>query len=97
METAKRLIRSSLKTIGYDIVRLNKSATNGPTINFLPILIEHCLAVQGIGTIIQIGANDGQLDDPMHQILKDFSLPAVLVEPCLINSISYVAITRATV
>ena len=37
--------------------------------------------VEGKGAVLQIGANDGFLADPIYQIITSHSLAAILVEP----------------
>jgi FkbM family methyltransferase len=56
-------------------------ASNGSSIDLLPLLIEHSALVEGKRAILQIGANDGHLRDPVHQIIMKLSLLAILVEP----------------
>jgi len=79
VQLGKRFVRAQFESRGWQIVRRN--ANNGLPIDLLPLLIEHCVLTEGKGAIIQIGANDGQLADPVHQIIKALSLPAILVEP----------------
>ena len=71
----KQFVRSQ----GWDIIP--HTANNGQPIVLLPLLIEHCVLLEGKGAILQIGANDGHFADPVHQIIKALSLPAILVEP----------------
>ena len=47
----------------------------------MPLLIERCALVEGRGTLIQIGANDGLMDDPVRRSIVSLGLPALLVEP----------------
>jgi FkbM family methyltransferase len=75
----KKFIRHQLEALGWSIMR--RAANNGPAIPLLPLLIEHCVLVDGPGAILQIGANDGLFDDPIHEIILKFNLPAILVEP----------------
>lgn len=75
----KRLLRRFLESLGYDIVA--RVARNGPLLPVLSVLIEHCVSIKGSGAILQIGANDGVMKDPVHDIIIRMGLPALLVEP----------------
>ncbi|MGB9187107.1 MAG: FkbM family methyltransferase [Methylovirgula sp.] len=75
----KEFIRRQLEARGWEITR--RTAGNGPSILALKLLIEHSLLVEGEGAILQVGANDGLVDDPIHEIIVARNLPAVLVEP----------------
>lgn len=58
-----------------------RSAQNGPRFSMLPIFIEHFVQNGSNKSILQIGANDGLLDDPIHHVIRNLKLPAILVEP----------------
>ena len=76
----KRLVRRVLKAQGYRIIR--RSADDyGPQIPLLSLLIEHCALIEGKGVILQVGANDGIMDDPVREVILALTLPAILVEP----------------
>lgn len=65
---------------GYEIVR--REARNGPLLpDLLPMVIEHYVAAFGPGAVLQIGAHDGVMDDPVHASILRWKLPALLVEP----------------
>ncbi|MBC8137824.1 MAG: FkbM family methyltransferase [Fibrella sp.] len=76
---AGKSLRSLLEVRGQEIVM--REARNGPAIPFLPLLIEHCTLSEGKGAIVQIGANDGLMDDPVRKSIVSLNLPALLVEP----------------
>lgn len=78
-QQGKRFIRKQLEARGFDIVR--RGADNGPALPLLRLLIEHSVLVDGRGAIIQVGANDGVMSDPVNQIISACRLPAILVEP----------------
>jgi FkbM family methyltransferase len=78
-ESAKQFVRSRLQAQGWDIIR--RAANNGPSIALLPLLIEYCVLTDGKGTVLQVGANDGLLDDPVYHVIEALSLTAILVEP----------------
>ncbi|HUB63230.1 MAG TPA: FkbM family methyltransferase [Methylocella sp.] len=75
----QKFIRTQLERLGIAIER--RKAGNGPSIPLLRLLVEHSILVDGKGAILQIGANDGVLADPIHEMIVALDLPAVLVEP----------------
>ncbi len=75
----RTLIRRQFEALGFDIVR--RTAKNGQPIVLLPLLINYCVLAEGKGAVIQVGANDGVIEDPVCQTIKALSLPALLVEP----------------
>jgi FkbM family methyltransferase len=75
----KQFVRNQFEARGLDIVR--RLADNGAALPLLRLLIERSIDLDGKGTIIQIGANDGIMADPIHEIVSSLSLPAILVEP----------------
>ena len=74
-----QFVRGQYAARGWDIIP--RAANNGKAIVLLPLLIERCALVEGKGTILQIGANNGVSSDPVHEIITALSLPAILVEP----------------
>jgi FkbM family methyltransferase len=76
---AKNLVRAILAKRGLEITR--RLPENGPPLPVFRLLLEQIIATDGKGTILQIGANDGMVHDPVHEIISDLSLPAILVEP----------------
>lgn len=58
-----------------------RMARNGDMIPLLTVLIEYCTLADGKGAIIQIGANDGVMEDPVRKSIVGLGLPALLVEP----------------
>lgn len=75
----QRFVRGEFEKLGISIER--RKAGNGPSIPLLRLLVEHSILVEGKGAILQIGANDGMLADPVHEMIVALGLPAVLVEP----------------
>lgn len=75
----KKIIRSALASRGWELRR--SVATNGPILPMLSILFETVTSTYGVGAVLQIGANDGLMEDPVHKIIVKLELPAVLVEP----------------
>jgi FkbM family methyltransferase len=75
----KQFIRDVLSKRDLEITR--RLPENGPVLPLLRLLIERVISTEGKGLIVQIGANDGVVHDPVHEIISDLSLPAILVEP----------------
>lgn len=75
----KRLVRRMLEQQGFDVVA--RVARNGPRLSVLSLAIEYWVATRGRGPILQIGANDGVLKDPIRDTIVRLGLPALLVEP----------------
>ncbi len=75
----RKFVRRQLAKRGKEIV--SATAKNGPPLPVFRVLIEHCATRHGKGAILQIGANDGLMDDPIHQSIVSLRLPALLVEP----------------
>ena len=75
----KKFVRSRFEARGWDIIR--RKASNGPSLPLLKLLVEHSILIDGEGAIVQVGANDGLLTDPIHELIGALKLPAVLVEP----------------
>jgi FkbM family methyltransferase len=75
----RKFVRRQLEARGWEIIR--RTAKNGPPIPLLKLLVEHSVSCEGKGAIIQVGANDGLLTDPIHEIITALKLPAILVEP----------------
>ena len=68
-----------LRRAGFDVVRF------APEINrpfpVLPLLIRERLASGESLFFVQVGANDGVLDDPLREVVKQNHLPGLLIEP----------------
>lgn len=77
--SARAAVQRLLATQGVEVRR--RRAQNGAAIPVLRLLIEHSLLRDGPGAILQVGANDGLFDDPVHEIIVQHGLAAVLVEP----------------
>jgi FkbM family methyltransferase len=74
-----KTIRGVLEGRGQEIVE--REARNGPSIAFLPLLIDYCTRRDGKRAVVQVGANDGLMDDPVRTSITTLGLPALLVEP----------------
>jgi len=72
------LLKRGIETFGYRISR--KQALNGPVLDLLGLVVPYVRQHYG-GGIIQVGANDGLLQDPVHALIRQYGIPAILVEP----------------
>ncbi|HUY69063.1 MAG TPA: FkbM family methyltransferase [Alphaproteobacteria bacterium] len=74
-----KLVRRQFEKMGLNLSW--RRADNGPPLPLLRLLAEHCVLTEGKGAVIQVGANDGLMRDPVHGIIVELGLPALLVEP----------------
>jgi len=58
-----RAVRRLLLTFGYQIKRTN-------TLQTLKTLLGHLIAINGSVTFVQIGANDGRMQDPLYWFIQ---------------------------
>lgn len=85
MKVAKLLIKSLLGRAGLEVsrktARLSADARFG--LNVLGYLVEELLSRRESGalSLLQVGANDGKDEDPVHVLLKRNRIPAILCEP----------------
>jgi FkbM family methyltransferase len=73
-----RALKQTIETAGYRVTR--KQAINGPRVDLLNVLVPHVLQHRR-GGILQIGANDGLLQDPVQGLIRRHAISAILVEP----------------
>lgn len=72
-------LRSSLRQTGFDIVRYVPEM-NRP-FPILPMLVRERLARNPDFFFVQVGANDGILDDPLRELIHAHHFPGLLIEP----------------
>lgn len=88
MRLLKSIVRKSLRSVGYDVVRHQDQE------RFMPCDLRFGLNVFGLVvneflrsrpdqpvTLLQVGANDGLQQDPVRPVLENRNVRAVLVEP----------------
>jgi len=75
----KQCAKSLLARFGYRITR--NRAENGAVIDILKLAVAWRARVNRDFRFVQIGANDGLLDDPIVKMVKAWNLCGVLVEP----------------
>lgn len=73
------ILRSQLRSWGFDVVRWTPEL-NSP-FPVLPLLVRERLARKTGFFIVQVGANDGVLDDPIRDLVLAHRLPGLLIEP----------------
>jgi FkbM family methyltransferase len=72
-------IRSRLRARGYDVVRWTPEFNRPFAV--LPLLVREHLAAGRPFFFVQVGANDGVLDDPIRELVIRHALPGLLIEP----------------
>lgn len=77
--TLRALIRSIIQSGGFDIVRFVPEL-NRP-FNILPMLVRERLEREEPFFFVQVGANDGILDDPLRELVCLYHLKGLLIEP----------------
>jgi FkbM family methyltransferase len=75
----RALIKRILHRYGYDLNRF--CAQNGRPIDVVRLAVEWRLQKEPELLVVQIGANDGRMDDPVFDVIGKHRLPALLVEP----------------
>ncbi len=80
----KQLIRRALYHLDYQIESYRPR--NGPRLSVLPLVIGDLVRRRshespGPGWVVQVGANDGVRNDPVHASIRELGLPALLIEP----------------
>lgn len=78
-QNLRRIIRQFLNRTGYDIQRF--IATNGSHLDLLDLVVRLYLKQKEDLFFLQIGANDGITDDPLKELIREFGLKGLLVEP----------------
>jgi FkbM family methyltransferase len=75
----KSFIRSIVRKSGYDVVRFAPELVRPFPV--LPLLVRERIASCEQFFFIQVGANDGVLDDPLYDLVRQYHLPGLLIEP----------------
>ena len=74
-ETIKRILRQW----GYEIRRY--TGVNAPSVNLFEMAVRFGLSIRPNLFFLQIGANDGRMDDPVFLLVLRYRLSGLLVEP----------------
>ena len=75
----KQLVASFLNSIGYEIHRI--TPFKDLELDFLELAIKARLHDGNPFFFVQIGANDGRIDDPIYKLISRYRLKGLLVEP----------------
>jgi len=75
----KNVLRSAARNVGYDIVRYVEQPQR--PFDVLSLVVSQRVASNGPLRFVQIGANDGMMDDPMRDLILKYGLTGLLVEP----------------
>ena len=75
----KAIIRGLLNRLGYDVKKFVSDV--GKPIDVLDLAVRSAVASTDRFFVLQIGANDGKMDDPVYPIFKRYKLHGLLVEP----------------
>jgi FkbM family methyltransferase len=75
----RQTLKSLLQRTGFDVVRHVPEFTRPFPV--LPHLVQAEIGTGKPFYFVQIGANDGVLDDPLHDLIIKHRLPGLLVEP----------------
>lgn len=75
----KTFIKSIFRSTGFDIVRFVPELNRPFAI--LPLLIKDHIASGEPFFFVQVGAHDGIWDDPLHDLILEYHLPGLLIEP----------------
>jgi len=75
----KQAIKSSLNKVGWDLIRYIEMPER--PFRVLPYLVTEELEKNANFFFLQVGANDGVADDPLHDIALRHKLSGLLVEP----------------
>ncbi len=79
MSAIKALIKHFLNHFGYEITRYD-SIKDAP-FNLLEFILKHLMTKHPDFFFLQIGANDGEMGDPLFNMVKQHHLKGLLIEP----------------
>lgn len=75
----KNLLKGALRRVGLDLVRYAPDTLVAPPL--LEMAVERAALLGPSPFFVQVGANDGRRDDPLHALVKAYQLEGLLVEP----------------
>src|SRR6478672_5148060 len=75
----RMFIRSAIRKLGLDIVRYAPEVSSPFPV--LPLVIRELLSTSRPFFFVQIGACDGEIDDPLNVLIRQHRLAGLLVEP----------------
>jgi FkbM family methyltransferase len=80
---AKSRAKAALRQAGWEVRRSSVSSTGFPALTSLETAMTTLLACQGHVRVVQVGANDGVFNDPLHSFLMQhrYETSVLLIEP----------------
>ena len=75
----RSLIKSAFQKLGYDLVKSVPDIYR--PFDVLPLLIKEHVASNPDFFFVQVGANDGEMGDPLRQSVLTYHLSGLLIEP----------------
>jgi FkbM family methyltransferase len=75
----KQTIKTVLRRFGFDLVQYVDMPRHPFPV--LPLVVADAVRRGEAPFIVQIGANDGKMADPVRELIADYGLPGLLVEP----------------
>lgn len=78
-EWLRSRVKAGLHRIGWDLVRYVQMPDR--SFQVLPYLVAEELREDANFFFLQIGAGDGVFDDPLYELVRQYSLPGLFVEP----------------
>jgi FkbM family methyltransferase len=79
VNAVRQQVRRALKRFNYDLRRYVSEV--GSTLPMLEVAVTAHLAGQPDLFFVQVGANDGIIDDPLQQLVRKHRLRGLLIEP----------------
>jgi len=79
--TVSRLANRILNPAGLELRRIRRDLPHYPMIDVFKLCAEDLRRRTPRPFVLQIGANDGVVNDPVHDLIMNYDLPALLVEP----------------
>lgn len=81
----KNILRQVIRSLGYDIHKRRKHVESGVVglLDFQAVTEFYISSRPDAYTVqlVQIGANDGKMHDPVHDLIREYGIKACLVEP----------------
>jgi FkbM family methyltransferase len=81
----KKMIRDALRRFGYELRKTpafeSAAPVELPLVDLLELVLREHLRENSTPFFVQIGANDGCTEDPIHELVRRYGLHGLLVEP----------------
>ena len=76
-----RLANQILRPAGIELRKVRQELPHYPMIDVFKLCAEDLRTRVPKPFVLQIGANDGVINDPVHDLIVNYDLPALLIEP----------------